>query len=189
MNLNEFQRKAQQTGDYVIFERKDMLLNYYQDESRKTAVYPGKLQYPALGLAGEVFEFIEKAYNDTKELGDILWYVAAVAGDADLTLFDCAGVEEFSQLSDVAETWLERNLAKGAGMVLESVKKSQRDDDGVLTDSRRDTIREGLGIVLKVLGEFAIELDTTLEKVAQENIDKLTSRQERGTLQGSGDDR
>lgn len=167
-----------------------MLLNYYQDESAKTAVYPGKLQYPTLGLGGEVFEFMEKGCDDTKELGDILWYVAAVAGDADLTLSQCADEKVgFADLCDMEEAHLERKLAKGASMVLESVKKSQRDDDGVLTDSRRATIREGLGIVLNVLAEFAVELDTTLEKVAQENIDKLTSRQERGTLQGSGDDR
>jgi NTP pyrophosphatase (non-canonical NTP hydrolase) len=78
-------------------------LNDYQREAAKTAVYPdvGKnVTYPTLGLcgeAGEVAEKVKKYLRDgtpwdevritvRKELGDVLWYVAMVANEFDLTL-------------------------------------------------------------------------------------------------------
>lgn len=76
----------------------------YQAEARKTAVYPTHLVgiYPALGLcgeAGEVAEKIKKLHRDDhgvlsleflvalkKELGDVLWYVANLAEDYNISL-------------------------------------------------------------------------------------------------------
>ena len=81
----------------------------YQQRSRATAVYPGagdNLLYPTLGLcgeAGEVAEKVKKMVRDddgvltperrealAKELGDVLWYVAQVATEADLDLQEVA---------------------------------------------------------------------------------------------------
>lgn len=86
-----------------------MKLNEYQLLSRETAIYPvlgAKIVYPALGLAGEAGEVVEKVkklVRDTdgtitlafqtalaKELGDVLWYVAQVATEAGLTLEEVA---------------------------------------------------------------------------------------------------
>ena len=82
-----------------------MELSEYQLRSRATAVYPDageNLLYPTLGLcgeAGEVAEKIKKMVRDdagvltderraslAKELGDVLWYLAQIASEADLDL-------------------------------------------------------------------------------------------------------
>jgi len=88
----------------------------YQSEAMTTAIYPGRgagnWTYPALGLAGEtgeVCEKLKKALRDhggkideerlseiEKELGDVLWYLSALASELGLEL----------------ERVAERNLAK-----------------------------------------------------------------------------
>ena len=75
-------------------------INYYQKEALKTAIYPEsyKIVYPALGLAGEAGEvankvkkFVRDGYDQegfelkkgelASEIGDVLWYCAALARD------------------------------------------------------------------------------------------------------------
>jgi len=75
-----------------------MNLNDYQDQANDTAIYPtsSRLTYPALGLtgeAGEVADKVRKIVRDgktldarerieiAKEVGDVLWYIAALARD------------------------------------------------------------------------------------------------------------
>ncbi len=77
----------------------------YQELARTTAIYPnvGKnFVYPALGLAGEAGEVVEKVKKIlrdekgkvtqhlkraiAKELGDVLWYVAMLAYELGLDL-------------------------------------------------------------------------------------------------------
>lgn len=104
----------------------------YQQESRKTAVYPVIGQgfvYPALGLAGE------------------------------------------------------------SGEVVEKIKKIFRDQQGIVGDEQRQAVAKELGDVLWYLAQLATELDLDLNQVAQDNLDKLFSRQQRGQLHGSGDER
>lgn len=89
-----------------------MTLNEYQTGARTTALYPehARIVYPALKLAGEAGEVAEKlgklmrdegylpgnALTDEQrsalaaELGDVLWYVANLAADLDLSLDDVA---------------------------------------------------------------------------------------------------
>jgi NTP pyrophosphatase (non-canonical NTP hydrolase) len=81
----------------------------YQNLALATAIYPKKYEtiYPALGLcgeAGEVAEKVKKSIRDgldywqekqfkedlTKELGDVLWYISALASDLDISLNDVA---------------------------------------------------------------------------------------------------
>ena len=81
----------------------------YQRRSRETAVYPGlgsgKLEYPALGLAGEAGEVCEKVKKILRgdaleqdlskealslELGDVLWYLAAMCWELNISLDDVA---------------------------------------------------------------------------------------------------
>lgn len=81
----------------------------YQTKSRKTARYPAighPVIYPALGLvneAGEVAGKIKKVFRDKDgqindetrdalkaELGDVLWYIAQVATELDLSLDEIA---------------------------------------------------------------------------------------------------
>src|SRR4249920_3047027 len=82
-----------------------MRLSDYQARSRATAVYPqagANLLYPTLGLcgeAGEVAEKVKKMIRDdggvlsedrraalSGELGDVLWYLAQLATEAQLDL-------------------------------------------------------------------------------------------------------
>ena len=76
-----------------------------------------------------------------------------------------------------------------AGELAEKMKKCIRDDAGILTEERRQAMIKELGDVLWYVATTAKELETTLEIVAQANVNKLRSRQERGKLKGSGDDR
>ena len=90
-----------------------MLMNKYQSDAIKTAVYPdqglllGKI-YCALklnGEAGEVAEKIGKVVRDdssifttektleiAKELGDVLWYVAVLSNEFGFTLEQIADI-------------------------------------------------------------------------------------------------
>jgi len=82
----------------------------YQSKSRTTANYPSighPVIYPTLGLtseAGEVAGKIKKIFRDKGgvigaaerealkgELGDVLWYLAQVCTELDLSLDDVAG--------------------------------------------------------------------------------------------------
>ena len=80
-------------------------------------------------------------------------------------------------------------LCGEAGEVAEKVKKMVRDDDGVLTDERRDALAKELGDVLWYVAQVATEAGLELDAIAQANLDKLLSRRDRGVLQGSGDER
>ncbi len=86
-----------------------MNLSEYQEKALTTALYPNQGSnpyYPALGLGGEVGEVLNKVkkimrdhdgkltdeYREIlrKELGDVLWYVAALASELDLDLDEVA---------------------------------------------------------------------------------------------------
>ncbi len=86
--------------------------NSYQRNASSTAIYPEehRILYPALGLAGEAGEVANKVKKlirdgpdkrpDTwrediaSEIGDVLWYCAALATDLNLSLGMIAGQNE-----------------------------------------------------------------------------------------------
>jgi NTP pyrophosphatase (non-canonical NTP hydrolase) len=80
-------------------------------------------------------------------------------------------------------------LAGEAGEVAEHAKKAIRDDDGQVSEERRAAMAKELGDVLWYVAQLASELKLDLDEIAQANLDKLLSRQQRGVLSGSGDDR
>jgi NTP pyrophosphatase (non-canonical NTP hydrolase) len=109
-----------------------MTFQEYQDEARKTAIYPNKdnnFVYPTLGLAGE------------------------------------------------------------AGEVAEKIKKVIRDGNGIVSEEKKVEITKELGDVMWYVANLAKELGISLEDVAQKNLEKLQSRQQRNELHGSGDNR
>ncbi|HEY7892968.1 MAG TPA: nucleoside triphosphate pyrophosphohydrolase family protein [Solirubrobacteraceae bacterium] len=90
------------------------------------------------------------------------------------------------------EAWLAYpalGLSGEAGEVAEHAKKVIRDDGGEITDARRAAMAKELGDVLWYVAQLASELELKLEDIAQANLQKLLSRQRRGVLSGSGDDR
>ena len=105
-----------------------MNLNEYQDGARRTAIYAEqhRVIYPALGLAseaGEVAGKVKKVLRDQAgdfaraplealkdELGDVLWYVAVLAGDLGLSLDEIAAANLGKRASRK-----ERGQLSGAG--------------------------------------------------------------------------
>ena len=83
-----------------------LTFNDYHKSDRATAIYKDGIFYPALGLcgeSGEVADKIKKIYRDNngiisednkeqlvKEMGDVLWYLANMATDLNMTLEDVA---------------------------------------------------------------------------------------------------
>ena len=82
-------------------------------------------------------------------------------------------------------------LGNEAGEVLGKVKKWLRGDDGegVISNERKEALKEELGDVLWYLAVLANDLGIDFDDVAQTNVDKLQSRKERGTIKGDGDRR
>ena len=76
-----------------------------------------------------------------------------------------------------------------AGEIAEKVKKILRDKGGDQSQIDRDDIVKELGDVLWYLAMFAKSIDVSLDEVATVNVEKLASRQARGVINGSGDNR
>jgi NTP pyrophosphatase (non-canonical NTP hydrolase) len=80
-------------------------------------------------------------------------------------------------------------LCGEAGEVAEKIKKVIRDKESDFDQLDLDDLTKELGDVLwhiAVVGEY---FNIPLEVIGAKNIEKLTSRLERGTLAGSGDNR
>ena len=95
----------------------------YQDLARGTAIYPDEYDiiYPTLGLtgeSGEVAEKVKKFVRDgylnkeelTKEIGDVLWYIANLCSDLEIELEDVAS-GNIEKLLDRKK----RNVLHGSG--------------------------------------------------------------------------
>ena len=85
-------------------EKYRMDFNTYQETAVETAIYPDthRILYPALGMAGEAGEVankVKKIIRDgtenlpedwkdqlASEIGDVLWYCAALANDLNMPL-------------------------------------------------------------------------------------------------------
>lgn len=80
-------------------------------------------------------------------------------------------------------------LCGESGEVAEKVKKIIRDNNGVISDDKRNEIVKELGDVLWYISMMSYELKISLEEVAKGNIEKLKSREQRNKLQGNGDNR
>ncbi len=76
-----------------------------------------------------------------------------------------------------------------AGEVAEKVKKIIRDKNGQFDDDDRLELAKEIGDVLWYLAVLANQLGYSFEAVAKTNLQKLNSRQKRGVLGGSGDNR
>lgn len=64
-----------------------------------------------------------------------------------------------------------------------------RDDEGQITQERREALKKELGDVLWYVSACATELGLSLNEIAQANAEKLRRRQAEGKLKGSGSDR
>tara|TARA_R100001015_G_C4619386_1_gene176102 strand:+ start:375 stop:704 length:330 start_codon:yes stop_codon:yes gene_type:complete len=81
-----------------------------------------------------------------------------------------------------AIAYLSLGLVSEAGEVAGKVKKHIR-------DGTESNVASEIGDVLWYCAMLANELDANLGKIMEDNLHKLSSRKERGTLSGSGDNR
>lgn len=75
------------------------------------------------------------------------------------------------------------------GEVADKLKKVFRDNNGVLTEEKKQDILLEIGDTLWYVAVLCEKLETSLSDVAQMNLDKLNSRKKRDVISGSGDDR
>lgn len=85
-------------------------------------------------------------------------------------------------------SYLALGLNGEAGEVAEIVKRPIR-SARLLTDEEYILLQKELGDCLWYLANLAREADFTLSSIAELNIAKLKARQEKGVLEGRGDDR
>jgi len=106
--------------------------------------------------------------------------------------------EEYQKLSretaiypdkDKNFVYLTLGLVGEAGEVAEKIKKILRDKNSVIDEETKKELAKELGDVLWYLSQLITELNLSLDEIASLNINKLSSRKERGTLHGSGDNR
>ena len=109
-----------------------LTMNDYQADTAQFAIYRWKVIYPALGLsneAGEVLGKIKKLIRDQEvtfgpnqklsdrdraaladELGDVLWYVAALARDLGISMNELAHIN-----IEKLKSRQKRGVIKGSG--------------------------------------------------------------------------
>lgn len=80
-------------------------------------------------------------------------------------------------------------LSGEVGEIMNKFKKVIRDSHGVLSDEKIADFSKELGDTMWYQSAFAEELNLDLDLVAEENLEKLLSRKDRGVLNGSGDNR
>lgn len=80
-------------------------------------------------------------------------------------------------------------LAGEAGEAADKVKKIIRDDSGEISEEKRHSLAMEIGDVLWYCATLAHDLGYNLDTIGQLNYAKLKSRQERGKIKGSGDNR
>lgn len=80
-------------------------------------------------------------------------------------------------------------LTGEAGEIANKFKKILRDDNGEISEEKRRALLDECGDALWYLARIVDELESTLNFVAIQNIEKLTRRKENGALVGTGDKR
>jgi NTP pyrophosphatase (non-canonical NTP hydrolase) len=124
VGLGKVPEEYTKTGSKMTFDE-------YQEFAKTTAIYPdnAKVVYPTLGLSGEAGEVAEKVKKNirkskfgsfefygnelddiAKELGDVLWYVSALASDIGYSLEDIAQIN-----MEKLKSRQERNKIEGEG--------------------------------------------------------------------------
>lgn len=184
-------------------------LDAYQSQALQTAIYPLErgLEYTVLGLLSEIGELAE-VYIDANysigtggrwgaltevalsETGDCYWYTAAIA--------DALG----TTLGEIADTYLASTvylsgsrgmlivfLQREAGAIAGIVKKAIRDNAGMLTATKQAELEKRLLNVLALLDHLSSVLGSSRKAVMNKNLNKLSDRKVRGTLEGSGNHR
>lgn len=76
-----------------------------------------------------------------------------------------------------------------AGEIQGKVKKIARDNNGEISEDRKEEIYKEMGDLLWYVARLADEIGYPLSNVAEANLAKINSRSTRGVIGGSGDNR
>lgn len=173
-----------------------MNLVAYQSWTSTTAVYPlantgsvNEIMYLALGMVGEVAEWVREEYEDNmqlalSEIGDCYWYATRLA--------KCVGLDLGTMNIAPVLSEIERNLTHPfetealivSGKIANHVKKLYRDNN---TLGLKEKIAESL-LQLFALLELSIKgHGMTVAEVLTANVAKLEKRKANKTIHGSGD--
>lgn len=171
----------------------------YEVKAKSTALYKPEVAvaYVTLGLSGETGEFIEKLMFSEcetdlirKEVGDILWYTAMIRQELNLDPIEWPILKENPDEEIIMKPFV------CVGIVCENVKKWIRDDcngnKAAFPEDRKKKIHAALIENLKALQYICFQAfgeECTLEKVAEENVQKLAERKSHNAIHGSGDNR
>ena len=111
-------RELMNEEEFLASDFESMTMENYASQAMDSAIYPSALVYPVLGLtseAGEVADKVKKIFRDSDwddtniddplvelswecregiahELGDVLWYVTAIASDLGFELEEIAAM-------------------------------------------------------------------------------------------------
>jgi NTP pyrophosphatase (non-canonical NTP hydrolase) len=180
-----------------------MDIERYQKFVNKTAFFPKSsqgrnLSYLVMGIVeevGEIFEFIVKkeTLNETeyileqtiKESGDLLWYITAICNEINFSLEKLMQYAKVKKNKHISNSFLLICLGNLSG----AVKKMIRDDNEKITDKKSDLIINNLCYILIFILQLCEENNVKFKVVLEMNVKKIESRQKRGTLKGSGNDR
>lgn len=164
---------------------------YYEDEVKKDL-----LEAARNGDITAVKQILdERQYCEYEEWGfDVILVPEgdSVPGESELLDFNTyqkAAQGTRSYPSSAGINYPALGLAGEGGEVANQVKKIIRDDEGIVTEARRLTILKELGDVLWYVADIATALGAGLSTIAFQNLDKLYSRKDRGTITGDGDNR
>lgn len=185
-----------------------MTYSEYKQGALRTANYPKQLamDYLRLGIrgeAGEVCDKVKKLIRDEGwrpgdpvpgeqreaiilELGDVAWYAACISHETGwkMTVSRRAG-----ETTDVDRTYCDPMSHRAADLV----KYALRLVHTVEAEDSYDITPYGVtaypGWVLYAVAETAACLGYRMSEVMRRNLEKLASRQRRGVIGGSGDDR
>lgn len=135
----------------------------YQEQAKKTAIYPDFREM----IVGRVSEIDAYTANPkaTREIHDKVDQIC------------------------INPYYPALGLAGEVGEFCNKLKKVMRDNKGEITDEFLDFAKGEIGDILWYVAAVCSELSLDMNQIATDNINKLSSRKERGVLKGSGDNR
>lgn len=146
-----------------------MELNEYQKKAMSFCMESSNNgAYMFLNLIGEVGELVEKVVQMVQISGGVPEYLC----------------REMKTTGLFAKNVRKMPEHKDTKYLLKCYSPLQQ-----LKEQEREELSKELGDILWQISGMCTVLDLSLEEVAQQNIDKLTSRQQRNVIDGDGDNR
>src|SRR3990167_5324513 len=91
--------------------------------------------------------------------------------------------------ADFPLAYVALGLAGETGELIEKIKKVIRNDNGEITEEKREEIKREIGDVLWYLSQISRLCDIPFDDAARTNIEKLADRAKRGVIKSEGDNR